>query len=118
MDHATAHLMAMDDTIVTEIITSHFTQQQKSASLEKNENLMHNKEQHQQSSFYKKLADAISKYDEVVLFGPTSAKSELFNILQEDHHFAKIRIEVKSSDNLTENQQHAFVKDYFQAKQN
>jgi hypothetical protein len=52
-------------------------------------------------------------YDEVILFGPTDAKSELYNLLKNDHHFDKIRIEVKPADKMTENQQQAFVKKYF-----
>jgi len=51
--------------------------------------------------------------DSVFLFGPTDAKVELFNILEADHRFAKIKIEVKHADKMTENQQHAFVKKFF-----
>jgi hypothetical protein len=53
------------------------------------------------------------KYEEVILFGPTNAKVELMNILKEDQHFNKIKIDVKSTDRMTDNQQVAFVKDYF-----
>ena len=74
---------------------------------------MHNKEQHRQSDYYKKIGGEILQYDEVVLFGPTNAKSELANMLKEDHRFASIKLEIKSSDKMTENQEHAFVKDYF-----
>ena len=74
---------------------------------------MHNKEQHQQSDYYKQLGEIIKNYTEVILFGPTDAKVELFNILKADHHFAKIKIEFQQADKMTENQQHAFVKEYF-----
>ena len=74
---------------------------------------VHNKEQHQQSEFYKKLGEAIINYNEVILFGPTDAKAELHNILKADHRFAKIKIETKQADRMTENQQHAFVREYF-----
>jgi len=33
--------------------------------------------------------------------------------LKTDHHFDKIKIEVKSTDKMTEMEQHAFVKDHF-----
>ena len=46
-------------------------------------------------------------------FGPTNAKTELLNMLRTDHHFDKIDIEVKNTDKMTENQEHAFVKEYF-----
>lgn len=78
-----------------------------------NETAVHNKEQQDQGKFYKKLADKIIAFDEVLLFGPTDAKLELLNILKADHHFDLIKIEVKQSDKMTENQQLAFVKAYF-----
>ena len=57
--------------------------------------------------------DAIKNYDEVLIFGPTHAKEELVNLLKADRHFENIKIDVKHADKMTENQQHAFVKDYF-----
>ena len=74
---------------------------------------MHNKEQQKQRLYYKELGEIIKKYDEVLLFGPTDAKAELFNILKEDHHFDTIHIGVEDADKMTENQQHAFVRGYF-----
>ncbi len=114
MDHSNAHLMELTiDPMKTNTITSTFTHTEKEESLSKNENLMHNKEQQQQSAYYKQLGDAIKNYTDVILFGPTNAKVELFNILKADHLFAKIKIETKQADKMTENQQHAFVKEYF-----
>ena len=48
-----------------------------------------------------------------MLFGPTTAKDELFNHIMEDHKFKKIKLEVVQSDYMTENQELAFVRDYF-----
>ena len=114
MDHSTAHLMEFTvDPIETTTIESAFTHDVKEESFEKSEHLMHNKEQHQQAAFYKKLADEIKHYDSVLLFGPTDAKVELYNILKADQHFSKISISVKQTDKMTDNQQHAFVKEHF-----
>lgn len=114
MDHSTAHLMEFTtDPIQTNIIESNFTHEEKENSLGKSENLMHNKEQHQEAEYYKKLGDKIRNYEEVLLFGPTDAKVELLNILRKDHRFEKIKIEIKQTDKMTENQQHAFVKEHF-----
>lgn len=114
MDHANAHVMEFTiDPIETKTITSKFTHEEKEHSLSLNENLMHNKEQHQQRDYYKKLGETIRNYGEVVLFGPTDAKVELFNILKKDHLFSNVKIEIKQTDKMTENQQHAFVKDHF-----
>ncbi len=114
MDHSSAHLMEFSsDSIETNVIESQFTHQQKEQTMHKGESHMHNKEQHQQSDYYKKLAEAIRNYEEVILFGPTDAKAELHNILKADHRFADIKIEVKQADKMTENQEHAFVKEHF-----
>ena len=94
MDHSNAHLMEF----TTDPITM---------------NILHNKEPHQQSEYYKKLAEVIKNYHDVILFGPTNAKSELLNVLRADHHFEKIKLETKESDKMTQNAQHAFVRDYF-----
>ena len=110
LDHSTANLMEFTDPITTTIIESKFTQEAKESSLERGENRMHTKEQHQQSEYYKKLGQVIQNYEQVILFGPTTAKTELLNTLIDNQHFAKIKIEVKQTDKMTENQQHGFVK--------
>ncbi|MBP7809208.1 MAG: hypothetical protein KA163_07950 [Bacteroidia bacterium] len=117
MDHSIAHIIELTgEGIVKSTIASDFTHQEKEHSLSKNENLAHNKEQHQQSKYYNKIKDAVKDHKNILLFGPTTAKNELVNLLKEDHHFEKTKIEVKPADKMTDNQQHAFVKDHFQIK--
>ena len=117
MDHSNARLIEFTtDPMVATLIESAFTSEEKGASLEKSENVMHNKEQHQQSEYYKKLGESIRNYDHVLLFGPTDAKLELLNILKADSHFAKIKIEALQADKMTENQEHAFVMEHFSAQ--
>jgi Lhr-like helicase len=114
MDHASAHLMDVtSDSIITNAITLKFTHQSKEDVLRKGESHMHNKEQHQQSDYYKQLAEIIKKYQDVLIFGPTDAKVELYNLLKADHHFDAININIKQAEKMTENQEHAFVKKYF-----
>ena len=114
MDHSSAHLIEFThNPMESKTIDSKFTHQSKEESLHKNENLMHNKEQHQQSAYYKELGNVIRDYEEVLLFGPTDAKFELFNLLKSDHNFSEINIVVKPTDKMTEHQQNAFVRDYF-----
>jgi hypothetical protein len=114
MDHQNAHLMEFtEEPIETKTIESKFTHEAKEHALGNSENLMHNKEQHEQADFYRELGEVIRNYDEVVLFGPTDAKVELLNTLKEDHRFANIKIRVKQTDKMTEHQQHAFVREYF-----
>jgi hypothetical protein len=114
MDHSTARLMeSTNDITVTKTIESKFTHQSKEESLNKSEHIMHNKEQHQQAEYYKKLGESIRNYNSVLLFGPTTAKDELYNVLKADHNFEKIKIEVKQSDKMTDKQQQAFVNEHF-----
>ena len=114
MDHSSAHIIEYSSApIESKSIESKFTHQEKEASLRKGEHTMHNKEQQQQGEYYENLGEIIKAYDEVILFGPTDAKVELFNLLAQDQHFSKIKIEVKQTDKMTENQEHAFVKEHF-----
>lgn len=109
MDHSSAHVMEYTtDDIQTKIIEADSSPLQS-----KGEESIHNKEQKSTNEYYKMIAEEIKNYDNVLIFGPTNAKAELNNILKGDNHFENINIEMQSSDKMTENQLHAFVRDYF-----
>ena len=94
MDHSSAQIIEFTtDPMESITVDSTFSRQDKVESLGKSENLMHNKEQQQQTAYFKQLADVIKNYDAVVLFGPTDAKAQLYNILKADNRFEKIKIE-------------------------
>jgi hypothetical protein len=117
MDHSNAHLIEFTtEPMKTTNLESGFTHQEKEQSLEKGEHLMHNKEQHQQDAYYKKLGAVIKNYEAVMLFGPTDAKVELLNILRANHQFEKIKIDVIQADKMTENEEHAFVRKHFSGR--
>ena len=111
MDHSTAHVMEFTTAIKTVYVESEFTHEDK--NLVKGEKSMHNKEQHLQSAYYKKLEDIIKNHKEVLLFGPSDAKSELANLLRANHQYADIKIDVVQADKMTTNQEHAFVRHHF-----
>jgi hypothetical protein len=114
MDHQSAHLMEFTtDPIATKTIDSKFTHEVKEDALDKGEGLMHHKEQQETGAYYKELGEVIRAYDQVILFGPTEAKVELFNRLRKDHRFDEINIKIEPAGKMTTNQQHAFVKAYF-----
>lgn len=118
MDHSTAYLTEFTiDPMVTTTIESKFTHQEQEETLNKSEKLMHNKEQHEEADYYKKIGEVVKNYKEVIFFGPTKAKNELLNILKADHHFANIKMEALSADKMNENQQHLYVRDYFSKQQ-
>ncbi len=117
MDHSSAHLVEFGEAPKEPyIIVSTFTHQEKKHSIAKSESLMHHKEQHRQSEYYNQIAAVIRDYQEVMLFGPTDAKAELANIIKGDHLFEHIKIGIKQTDKMTQNQQKAFVKEYFSRK--
>ena len=114
MDHSTAHLMALTNgTILSSTIESGPVLQGDEQNVYKDESHSLNKEQGQLSTYYRKLGDAILDYDEAVLFGPTEAKNELFNLIKENHLFDKIEIVIQSADKMTKNERNTFVTSYF-----
>ncbi|WP_264564287.1 hypothetical protein [Flavobacterium sp. N3904] len=115
MDNSIAHIIEFTDQWEElQTIESNFTHQDRVSSQSKSENIMHNKEQQSQAEFYKKLEDIIVKYDTVLLFGATNAKTELFNKTQKDHRFENTKIEVKETDKMSKSQQISFLTDYFE----
>jgi stalled ribosome rescue protein Dom34 len=117
MDYSKAHLMQLlPGDIHTQIIESNFTHEEKASSIEKSEKHMHNKEEGEHLKYFKKIQKEIEKYDDVLLFGPTDAKEELNKLLHEDHINTRVRIEIKTTDKMTENQLHAFVRKHFNEK--
>lgn len=113
MDHSTANLIEFTDnkTETTEVEAQ--VGEQDEPLNPSDETMIQNKDQNELSDFYKRISEVIKGYDEVLLFGPTHAKDELNNILKDDRHFDEVKIEIKSADNMSENQQQAFVKDHF-----
>ena len=111
MDDACAHLMELtSDPIEIKTIESKYSHHSKEQSMSMSEKPMYNNQQHEQTEYYKQLAEVIKNYEEIILFGPSNAKVELYNILRADHHFSKIKIEIKQSDKMTKNQQHVLNK--------
>ncbi len=114
MDHSIANVIEFSDNKSdVKTIESRFTHEEREKSLTKGESHMHSKEQHFLAEFYKEIGETILNYDTVLLFGPTSAKTELLNLLQNDNRYGKIKIKVKKADKMTPNQQQVFVRGYF-----
>lgn len=114
MDHSIAYIIEFTTVhFEIETIESNFTNEVKNQSLIKSENLMHTKEKGLLLEYYKKISEVIKNYKRIILFGPADAKIELFDLLSEDERFLKVKIEIKNTDKMTENQQYAFVNEYF-----
>ena len=114
MDHSIAYLMEFTSSAFEiKTIESKFTEQKKLQTVSKSGSLIHNKEQQKLSSYYKKISEIIKDYKKVILFGPTDAKVELFDILSEDERFIKIKFEIQNTDKMTKEQKNSFVMDMF-----
>ncbi|MEH6765724.1 MAG: hypothetical protein V7655_14565 [Aequorivita antarctica] len=114
MDHSTANFIDLDSIKNNHSIASKFTSNTKEEVLNRSEYTMHNKEEQMQEAFYKEISEEILKYNHVVLFGPTNAKSELHNYLKQNSHFKDIKIDVEAADKMTDNEKNAFVKNHFE----
>lgn len=113
MDHSTAYLLELNvDALENRTIVAQVGEQDEPLD-PRDETLIQNKKQNELSDFFNRLSDVIINYDEVLLFGPTTAKTELINVLKSDHHFDRVKIEIKPADKMTENQQKAFVNEHF-----
>lgn len=114
MDHSFAHVMELTATnFKIKTIESKFSRKIENTNFDKCEDLLSLNEQNQLNSYYKKIGEIIKNYGRVILFGPSDAKVELFDLLSEDVRFLKIKFEIKDTEKMTIQQQHTFIKDYF-----
>jgi hypothetical protein len=118
MDHSIAHIMEFKngEIVITTVIAK--VGEQDEALNSRNESMIQNKKQNQLSDYFNRLSGVITVYDDILLFGPTNAKTELFNLLKSDRHFDNMKIEVRAADKMTENQLLVFIKDYFNTSYN
>lgn len=78
-----------------------------------NEHHKHQREENALSKYYDLVGKRLSGFEEILLFGPGSARSELHNIIKADKHFNGKKIDVEACDQLTENQLRAKVRNHF-----
>lgn len=114
MDHSTARLMEYtteDYKVVT--VQSEMNGLDNQEGLQHSESLLQHKENQSLKAYYKTLIEKIKDYDEIVLFGPTTAKTELFNLIREEHKYDALKIETKPADKMSYDEQHVFIQEYF-----
>ena len=114
LDHENAHLIDLTSDKSNRIISSNFNFETKEEALSRSEHIMHNKRQQMNEAFYKEVGNEILKFNHVLLFGPTNAKTELSNYLNKDLHFKDIIIDIESADKMSDNKLVAFVKNHFE----
>lgn len=73
----------------------------------------HNKENNMQHDYYKEIYKSIMPYNDIIVFGPSTAPQEFHNyILKLDHH-QHAKMTVEKADYMTDEQLVAFVNKYF-----
>lgn len=114
MDHFKANIIEYTNiATLIKTIKSEFNHFEKEKILQKGESHLHNKEQDMQDMFYKNIREELLDNDKILLFGATTAKTELSNILKTDNNFTNVEIIVKNTDKLSDNEQISFVNDCF-----
>lgn len=113
MDNFTANVIEYT-TAASELvtITSDFNRFEKEKIIQNGESPLYNKEQDLQLKYYKEISDVVFNYSTVLLFGPTTAKTELQAILANENRFSGV-VTIKITEKLTPNEQLAFVDDCF-----
>ncbi len=112
MDYTTAHLMEFSThPHEKQVITSALAQ--KKQAKEKSEKHVHTIEKQVHTEYFKQIASALLPYDKILLFGPTHAKNEFFNLLRADHRFDAVKMSVQDTDKMTLNQRHQFIHAHF-----
>jgi len=114
LDHATARVIEYNTQEIKAItIKSDLLGLDNQDSSQHSESLLHHKENKKLKAFYKAIIAIVENYDEILLFGPTTAKTELLNLIREEHKYDHLKIENKSAEKMTPPEEHDFVVNHF-----
>jgi hypothetical protein len=78
-----------------------------------NEHRVQMRENEIMSDYFKDITNRLQNYDEIFIFGVSTAKNELYNLLRSNKHFDGKIIQIESSDQMTKNQMIARVRAFF-----
>ena len=79
-----------------------------------NEHAMNSGKQADTLKYFKGLANLVSGFDELLIFGPGKLQEQFRNFLSEEAHFNDTKITLDTSDHQTAPQMVAQVRDFFQ----
>ncbi len=77
------------------------------------EHHQHRREAERTKQYFEVLTEVLKKYDSILLFGPTTAKNELFNLLTGDKQFEGKTIHVETANKMSENEMMAKVTEFY-----
>ncbi len=110
MCHSSVHLMEYTNEVPDALRNN---EQEEIHNVQVNDAAMQNEAFHLQTESFKKLGVAIERYAEILLFGPVDAKVEFMKFLNGDTRFEHIKIGIRQTNEMSENQQQNFVENYF-----
>jgi len=114
LDHTTARVIEYNtEDFIVKTVKSDIKGLDNQEGVQHSESLLHNKETQTLKAFYKGIIAQIKDYDEILLFGPTNAKTELFNLIREEHKYDHLKIEIRSTKKMSPPEEHAFVVNHF-----
>lgn len=119
LDHASASVMeyGTDNHKVT-TVASDLQGLDNQSGLQHSEDVLHNRENQHLNAYYQDLIAVLKDYDEILLFGPTNAKTELLNLIREEHKYDHLKIATKPADRMTQPEEQAFVVNFFETSLN
>jgi len=77
------------------------------------EHSMNNAKQSDNLKYFKSISNQLSEFDEILIFGPGKSQEQLQNHLQTDMQFKNKKITIDTSDQLSDPQMVAKVRDFF-----
>ncbi|WP_373497044.1 hypothetical protein [Aquiflexum sp.] len=78
-----------------------------------NEHKKNNITQNELNEYFKMMEGKLNRFDDILLFGPGTAKEQLRNRLKENKSYNGKWLSVQSSNKLTDNQLLAYVRDFY-----
>ena len=81
------------------------------------EHSMNNAKQTEHKKYFKEISNLLIPFDEILLFGPGQSQEQFQHHLQDDAQFKSKQITIDSSDQLTDPQRIAKVRDFFKGRQ-
>lgn len=125
IDHSHALIVKADqnDVISVQPITSDVEAKHHSGVTEEhltivNQHKHDERRNNQMHQFCKRLIETVSDADEIVVFGPGTAKHEFKNELEKNHALSGKLTAVETTDSMTENQLKAYAREVLELPRN
>jgi stalled ribosome rescue protein Dom34 len=114
MDHSVAYLMELTTKpFEIQTILCELPLPEKNEKPLKNDTALSSRNKSILYKFYHQIGAVMLNYKKIVLFGPSDAKINFFDFLSENECFLKLKIEIKYTEKMNENQQDGFIREYF-----